>query len=65
MEKDGEHRPGSVGECHDQLAMSTTGKEKEVVWHSSHGHRLPEVSPIAFYGAVSQMYQQLGALGQE
>lgn len=65
MEKDCEHCPGSVGECCDQLAMSAVGKEKGVVKHSSHNDMLLEVSAIAFYGPLSQMYLQLGAPDQE
>lgn len=63
VEKDCESHPGSVGKCHDQLAMSATGEGKGAVQHSSHDHKLPEVSAAAFYGALSHMYQHLGAAG--
>lgn len=57
-EKDCEHCPGSVGECHDRLAMSAMGKEKEVVTHSSQNCTL--LGDIAFYESLCQMYP-LGA----
>lgn len=63
VEKDCESHPGSAGKCHDQLAMSATGEEKGAVQHSSHDHKLPEVSAVAFYGALSHMYEHLGAAG--
>lgn len=55
MEKDCERRPDSAGECRDQLAMSAAGEGEAVAEHPSHAHVFPEVSPIAFYGTLSQM----------
>lgn len=51
------HHPRSVGECRDRLAMSAMGKEKEAVSHSHPDCPLLEVSPLAFYGTLCQMYQ--------